>query len=186
MTKPIEWFEKNLISSVPWRHGGGGRRVYPGFVQLSAFMSMNKDRHVNAFKEYYRHLVDDEFDKAEITRTFYEEYMAVADLSADFYIETVDLVFQKYALPKGELTFRGRTVNPAAIRRTALVTIEGERDDICAIGQTLAAQDLASSLRPYMRTHYVQPNVGHYGVFSGKRWQNHIYPVVRDVIHVSQ
>ncbi|MDP3820367.1 MAG: polyhydroxyalkanoate depolymerase [Burkholderiales bacterium] len=186
MTQPIEWFEKNLISTVPWRHGGGGRRVYPGFVQLSAFMSMNKDRHVNAFKEYYQHLVDDEFDKAEITRTFYEEYMAVADLSADFYIETVDLVFQKYALPKGELTFRGRAVNPAAIRRTALVTIEGERDDICAIGQTLAAQDLASSLRPYKRTHYVQPNVGHYGVFSGKRWQNHIYPVVRDVIHVSQ
>ncbi|KQW36303.1 polyhydroxyalkanoate depolymerase [Rhizobacter sp. Root404] len=185
-TKPIAWFEKNLISTVPWRHGGGGRRVYPGFVQLSAFMSMNKDRHVNAFKEYYKHLVDDEFDKAEVTRTFYEEYMAVADLSADFYIETVDLVFQKYALPKGELTFRGRTVNPAAIRRTALVTIEGERDDICAIGQTLAAQDLASSLRPYMRTHYVQPNVGHYGVFSGKRWQNAIYPLVRDVIHISQ
>ena len=185
-TKPIEWFENNLISTVPWRHGGGGRRVYPGFVQLSAFMSMNKDRHVNAFKEYYQHLVDDEFDKAEVTRTFYEEYMAVADLSADFYIETVDLVFQKYALPKGELMFKGRTVNPAAIRRTALVTIEGERDDICAIGQTLAAQDLASSLRPYMRTHYVQPNVGHYGVFSGKRWQNHIYPLVRDVIHISQ
>jgi poly(3-hydroxybutyrate) depolymerase len=155
-------------------------------VQLSAFMSMNKDRHVNAFKAYYQHLVDDEFDKAEVTRTFYEEYMAVADLSADFYIETVDLVFQKYALPKGELKFRGRTVNPAAIRRTALVTIEGERDDICAIGQTLAAQDLASSLRPYMRTHYVQPNVGHYGVFSGKRWQSSIYPLVRDVIHVSQ
>jgi poly(3-hydroxybutyrate) depolymerase len=185
-TQPIAWFEKNLISTVPWRHGGVGRRVYPGFVQLSAFMSMNKDRHVNAFKAYYQHLVDDEFDKAEITRTFYEEYMAVADLSADFYIETVDLVFQKYALPKGELTFKGRPVNPAAIRRTALVTIEGERDDICAIGQTLAAQDLASSLRPYMRTHYVQPNVGHYGVFSGKRWQNAIYPLVRDVIHASQ
>jgi poly(3-hydroxybutyrate) depolymerase len=186
MTKPIEWFEKNLISTVPWRHGGGGRRVYPGFVQLSAFMSMNKDRHVNAFKDYYQHLVDDEFDKAEVTRTFYEEYMAVADLSADFYLETVDLVFQKYALPKGELKFKGRTVDPSAIRRTALVTIEGERDDICAIGQTLAAQDLASSLRPYMRTHYVQPNVGHYGVFSGKRWQNSIYPLVRDVIHISQ
>ena len=185
-SQPITWFEKNLISHVPWRHGGGGRRVYPGFVQLSAFISMNKDRHVNAFKDYYQHLVEDEFDKAEVTRTFYEEYMAVADLSAEFYIETVDLVFQKYALPKGELMFRGRPVNPAAIRRTALVTIEGERDDICAIGQTLAAQDLSSSLRPYMRTHYVQPNVGHYGVFSGKRWQNHIYPVVRDVIHVSQ
>ena len=185
-TKPIEWFEKNLISSVPWRHGGGGRRVYPGFVQLSAFISMNKDRHVNAFKEYYQHLVDDEFDKAEVTRTFYEEYMAVADLSAEFYLETVSRVFQEYALPKGELAFRDRVVNPAAIRRTALLTIEGERDDICAIGQTLAAQDLASSLRPYMRTHYVQPNVGHYGVFSGKRWQNSIYPLVRDVIHVSQ
>ena len=185
-TKPIDWFEKNLISTVPWRHGGGGRRVYPGFVQLSAFISMNKDRHVNAFKEYYQHLVDDEFDKAEVTRTFYEEYMAVADLSAEFYLETVSLVFQEYALPKGELQYKGRTVNPSAIRRTALVTVEGERDDICAIGQTLAAQDLATSLRPYMRTHYVQPNVGHYGVFSGRRWQNHIYPLVRDVIHVSQ
>ena len=185
-TQPIEWFEKNLISRVPWRHRGAGRRVYPGFVQLSAFMSMNKERHVNAFKEYYQHIVADEFDKAEVTRTFYEEYMAVADLSAEFYLETVDLVFQRYALPKGELTFRGRSVNPAAIRRTALVTIEGERDDICAIGQTLAAQDLASSLRPYLRTHYVQPNVGHYGVFSGKRWQNSIYPLVRDVIHISQ
>jgi poly(3-hydroxybutyrate) depolymerase len=186
VTKPIGWFEKNLISTVPWRHAGGGRRVYPGFVQLSAFMSMNKDRHVNAFKAYYQHLVADEFDQAEVTRTFYEEYMAVADLAADFYLETVRLVFQEYALPKGELMFRGRRVNPAAIRRTALLTVEGERDDICAIGQTLAAQDLASSLRPYMRTHYVQPNVGHYGVFSGRRWHNHIYPVVRNVIQVSQ
>jgi poly(3-hydroxybutyrate) depolymerase len=185
VTKPIEWFEKNLISHVPWRHGGG-RRAYPGFVQLSAFMSMNRERHVNAFKEYYQHLVDDEFDKAEVTRTFYEEYMAVADLSADFYLETVSLVFQQCALPKGELMYRGRKVDPAAIRRTALVTIEGGRDDICAIGQTVPAQDLTPSLRPYMRTHYVQPNVGHYGVFSGKRWQNSIYPLVRDVIHVSQ
>ena len=185
-TKPIEWFERKLISTVPWRHGGAGRRVYPGFVQLSAFMSMNKQRHADAFKSYYKHLVAGEFEQAEITRTFYEEYMAVADLSADFYIETVKLVFQDYALPKGELMFKGRKVNPAAIRRTALLTVEGERDDICAIGQTLAAQDLASSLRPYLRTHYVQPNVGHYGVFSGKRWQKHIYPVVRNVVHTSQ
>jgi poly(3-hydroxybutyrate) depolymerase len=184
--KPIAWFEQNLISTVPWRYPGAGRRVYPGFVQLSAFMSMNKERHANAFKAYYQHLVEGEFDQAEVTRTFYEEYMAVADLAADFYLETVRLVFQDYALPKGELMFKGRRVNPAAIRRTALLTVEGERDDICAIGQTMAAQDLASSLRPYLRTHYVQPNVGHYGVFSGKRWQNHIYPIVRDVIHVSQ
>ncbi|MCV2352845.1 polyhydroxyalkanoate depolymerase [Paucibacter sp. B2R-40] len=186
VTKPIEWFEKNLISQVPWRHAGEGRRVYPGFVQLSAFMSMNKDRHSDAFKAYYQHLVADEFDKAEVTRTFYEEYMAVADLSADFYLETVKLVFQDYALPKGELRFRGRLVDPAAIRRTALLTVEGERDDICAVGQTLAAQDLASSLRPYLRSHYVQPNVGHYGVFSGRRWQNEIYPVLRNVIQLSQ
>jgi poly(3-hydroxybutyrate) depolymerase len=185
VTKPIGWFEQNLVSRVPWQHAGRGRRVYPGFVQLSAFMSMNKQRHVDAFKAYYQHLVADEFDQAEITRTFYQEYMAVADLSADFYLETVEQVFQTYALPRGELRHRGRLVNPAAIRRTALLTIEGERDDICAIGQTLAAQDLASSLRPYLRTHHVQPNVGHYGVFSGRRWQQHIYPVVRDVIHTS-
>jgi poly(3-hydroxybutyrate) depolymerase len=185
-SKPIGWFEKNLITHVPLRHRGAGRRVYPGFVQLSAFMSMNRERHVNAFRDYYQHLVDDEFDKAEVTRTFYEEYLAVTDLAADFYLETVRLVFQEHALPRGEMTYRGRRINPAAIRRTALVTVEGERDDICAIGQTLAAQDLASSLRPYLRTHYVQPNVGHYGVFSGKRWQNHIYPLVRDVIHISQ
>jgi poly(3-hydroxybutyrate) depolymerase len=186
ITKPIAWFESKLISRVPMQHTGRGRRVYPGFVQLSAFMSMNRERHANAFKDYFQHLVDGEFDKAEATRTFYEEYMAVADLSADFYLETVRLVFQEYALPKGELMFRGRRVDPSAIRRTALLTVEGERDDICAVGQTLAAQDLATNLRPYMRTHYVQPNVGHYGVFSGKRWQNHIYPLVRDVIHVSQ
>lgn len=184
-SKPIDWFEKNLIGTVPWQHPGAGRRVYPGFIQLSAFISMNRQRHENAFREYYKHLVDGEFDRAEITRLFYEEYMAVADLSADFYLETVRLVFQEFALPRGVLKFHDRIVDPAAIRRTALVTIEGERDDICAIGQTLAAQDLASSLRPYLRTHYVQSNVGHYGVFSGKRWQNSIYPLVRDVIHVS-
>jgi poly(3-hydroxybutyrate) depolymerase len=184
-TKPIEWFEQNLISRVPWRFAGGGRRVYPGFVQLSAFMSMNKERHLNAFRDYYVALVEQAHDKAEATRTFYEEYMAVADLPAEFYLETVQRVFQTYDLPRGELMFRGRRVAPSAIRRTALVTIEGERDDICAVGQTLAAQDLCSKLRPYLRTHYVQPGVGHYGVFSGRRWQNQIYPLVRDVIHVS-
>ena len=189
MTKGIDWFEKNLVSTVPWRFRGGGRKVYPGFMQLTAFMAMNKDRHVTAFKEYYANLADpdeEKLQKAEHTRKFYEEYFAVADLPAEFYLETVSKVFQEYALPLGELKFRGRTINPAAIRRTALLTVEGERDDICATGQTLAAQDLCSNLRPYMRTHYVQAGVGHYGVFSGRRWQNHIYPVVRGVIHVSQ
>ena len=185
-SKPIEWFEQNLISTVPWRHGGGGRRVYPGFVQVSAFMSMNKERHVNAFKEMYANLLAGETEKVQFTRSFYEEYFAVADLAAEFYLETVQWVFQDYALPLGKLKYRGRKVDPGAIRRTALLTVEGERDDICSVGQTLAAQDLCSRLRPYMRTHYVQPGVGHFGVFSGKRWSNHIYPLVRDVIHVSQ
>ncbi len=185
VSEPIAWFEKNLLSTVPWRHAGGGRSVYPGFIQLSAFLSMNKERHTSAFKSFYEDIVEDRLDKAEVTRTFYEEYLAVADLAADFYIETVKSVFQEYALPKGRMTFRGRKVDPSAIRRTALLTIEGERDDICAVGQTLAAQDLCTRLRPYMRTHYVQPGVGHYGVFSGRRWQTQIYPVVRAVIALS-
>jgi poly(3-hydroxybutyrate) depolymerase len=184
-SRPIAWFEDNLISRVPWQHPGAGRRVYPGFVQLSAFIGMNRDRHAKAFREYFQHLVDGDTDRAEVTRQFYEEYLAVSDLAADFYLETVRLVFQEHALARGQLTHRGRPIEPGAIRRTALLTIEGERDDICAIGQTLAAQDLASGLRPYMRTHYVQPDVGHYGVFSGHRWQNRIYPLVRQVIHVS-
>jgi polyhydroxyalkanoate depolymerase len=182
-SQPIEWFEKHLISTVPWRLRGAGRRVYPGFVQLSAFMSMNRERHLNAFRDYFSHLVAEDHEKARVTRSFYEEYFAVADLPAEFYLETVRLVFQEHALPRGEWMFRGRRVNPAAIRRTALVTVEGERDDICSVGQTLAAQDLCTRLPPFLRTHYVQPNVGHYGVFSGRRWQNHIYPVVRGVIH---
>jgi polyhydroxyalkanoate depolymerase len=184
--KPIEWFERHLISHVPLRHRGAGRRVYPGFVQLSAFMSMNRERHLNAFRDYYLHLVAREHDKARTTRAFYEEYMAVADLPAEFYLETVQFIFQEYALPRGELVLNGRRVDPSAIRRTALVTIEGERDDICAPGQTLAAQDLSTRVKPFLRTHYVQPGVGHYGVFSGRRWQRHIYPIVRNVIQTSR
>jgi len=184
--KPISWFEKNLISHVPWRHPGAFRRVYPGFVQLTAFMSMNKERHIHSFREMYENLLKKEYDKVEATKTFYEEYFAVADLPAEFYLETVERVFQTYDLPRGALKYRGRTVNPAAIRRTALLTVEGERDDICALGQTMAAQELCTGLRPYMRTHYVQAGVGHYGTFSGKRWNNQIYPVVRNVVQVSQ
>jgi poly(3-hydroxybutyrate) depolymerase len=184
--KPIEWFETHLIGRVPWRYRGAGRRVYPGFVQLSAFMSMNRERHLNAFRDYYLSLVRRDEDKARSTRAFYEEYMAVADLPAEFYLETVQQVFQQYALPRGELVLNGRRVDPGAIRRTALVTIEGERDDICAPGQTLAAQDLCTRVKPFLRTHYVQPGVGHYGVFSGRRWQRHIYPIVRNVIATSR
>lgn len=182
--RPLSWFEHNLISTVPWRCRGAGRRVYPGVVQLTAFMSMNRERHLQTLREHYTHLVLGEDDKAAHTRDFYTEYFAVADLPAEFYLETVDRVFQRHDLPRGELTVRGRRVNPGAIRRTALVTVEGERDDICSVGQTLAAQDLCTGLRPYMRTHLVQAGVGHYGVFSGRRWQGQIYPLVRETIHL--
>ena len=185
ISKPIEWFEKNLISHVPLPHIGFMRKVYPGFVQLSAFMSMNMNRHKEAFKNLYEHLRDGRVEEAESIRKFYDEYLAVNDLPAEFYLETVRKVFQTYDLPLGQLTFRGRLVRPAAIRRTSLMTVEGERDDICAVGQTVAAQDLCTGIRPYKKTHHVQTGVGHYGVFSGKKWTQQIYPRVRDAIHAS-
>jgi poly(3-hydroxybutyrate) depolymerase len=184
-SKPIEWFEKNLISHVPLPHAGYMRRVYPGFVQLSAFLSMNLDRHKKSFRDLYQHLVDGDIDKANVIRVFYDEYLAVNDLPAEFYLETVEKVFQTYDLAVGKLSYRGRIVNPAAIRRTALMTVEGERDDICSVGQTVAAQDLCSSIRPFMKTHHVQTGVGHYGVFSGRKWNTQIYPRVREMIHAS-
>ncbi|URI07460.1 polyhydroxyalkanoate depolymerase [Aquincola tertiaricarbonis] len=183
VTKPISWFEQRLIARVPLRFKGALRRVYPGFVQLSAFMSMNLERHVQSLREMYASVAAGEHDKAEPVRRFYEEYFAVADLPAEFYLETVQRVFQDYDLPLGKLAWRGRPVRPEAIRRTALLTIEGERDDICAVGQTLAAHEMCSQLRPTLKSHYVQPGVGHYGVFSGRRWDTQIYPMMRDVVY---
>jgi poly(3-hydroxybutyrate) depolymerase len=182
-SQPIEWFETRLISTVPLPHRGAGRRVYPGFVQVGAFLQMNLDRHIQSFVGLYNSLIEGDEAKAEVTKAFYEEYFAVLDLTAEFYLETVQQVFQEYRLPRGEMLWRGRTVQPAAIRRTALLTVEGERDDICAVGQTLAAHDLCSSIRPYMKTHHVQADAGHYGVFSGRRWNTQIYPLVREHIH---
>lgn len=181
-SKPISWFENNLIATVPARFAGGGRRVYPGFVQLTAFMSMNMDRHVRAHTELFEQLARGEYDKAEITKEFYDEYFAVLDLTAEFYLETVQYVFQEYRLATGELTYQGRKVNPRAIKRTALLTVEGEKDDICSVGQTLAAHDLCTGLRPYLKRHHLQPGAGHYGVFNGKRWNGQIYPLVRNLI----
>jgi poly(3-hydroxybutyrate) depolymerase len=180
--KPIEWFEKNLIAEVPYRYGGGGRKVYPGFVQLAAFMSMNMERHLKAHRELYENLAKGEEAKAAQTKAFYDEYFAVLDLAAEFYLETVKLVFQDHALPLGQLTYDNQKVEPAAIKRTMLFTVEGEKDDICAVGQTLAAHDLCSSLRPYRKRHHMQAGVGHYGVFSGRTWQSQIYPMVKNVI----
>ncbi len=180
--KPIEWFEKKLIATVPARYAGGGRKVYPGFVQLSAFMAMNMDRHVKAHRELYENIAKGETVKAATTKAFYDEYFAVLDLASEFYLETVKLVFQDHALPLGELKYEGVKVEPAAIKRTMLFTVEGEKDDICAVGQTLAAHDLCTSLRPYRKRHHMQAGVGHYGVFSGRTWQNQIYPMVKNVI----
>lgn len=177
-----EWFESNLIHQVPFRYRGAGRRVYPGFVQLGAFMSMNMGRHFDQFRKLYQALADDRREDADKIRDFYDEYLAVLDLTAEFYLETLDKVFQRALLAKGELTHRGRPVNPAAIQRTALLTVEGERDDICGVGQTNAAHLLCSSLRPHLKRHHLQLGVGHYGVFSGSRWERQIYPQVRNMV----
>ena len=186
ISKPYEWFKQNLIAKVPLRYNGAGRRVYPGFMQISAFMSMNLDRHVSSFRDFYNYMVSGDSEKAETVKLFYDEYFAVMDLPADFYLETIRSIFQEYHLPRGVFQYRGRTVHPAAIRRTPLFTVEGEKDDICSIGQTLAAQDICSGLPPYMKQHHMQAGVGHYGVFNGRRWENEIYPRLRDFIHASE
>jgi len=181
-TKDISWFEDNLIGVVPWRYKGAGRRVYPGFIQLSAFVSMNLDRHLTAHFKQFRSIASEDLLAAETHRTFYDEYLAVMDLPAEFYLETVERIFQTHDLPRGELKFRDRLVKPSKITKTFLFTVEGERDDICGLGQTSAALDLCSDLRPLLKRHHVQTGVGHYGVFSGRRWANEIYPRIKEVI----
>jgi polyhydroxyalkanoate depolymerase len=181
-SRPIEWFEENLLSYVPFPFKGTGRRVYPGFVQLFAFMSMNADRHADAHRELFEHLANGRAEEADAITAFYSDYFAVLDLPAEFYIETVKTVFQDALLAKGELTFRGRKVDPGAIRRTALLTVEGERDDICSVGQTAAAHDMCTGLRPHLKRHHLQAGVGHYGTFSGTRWDRQIYPVIRNLV----
>jgi polyhydroxyalkanoate depolymerase len=185
-SKPLVWFERNLIAEVPRRYAGGGRKVYPGFVQLAAFMAMNIDRHRKAHLDLFEHLAMGDTAKAKATKDFYDEYFAVLDLPAEFYLETVGWVFQEARLAKGELTYRGRRVDPKAIRRTALLTVEGEKDDICSLGQTAAAHDLCSGLRPHMKRHHMQTGAGHYGVFSGRRWEEQVYPHVRNLVLASE
>jgi poly(3-hydroxybutyrate) depolymerase len=182
MSHPIDWFERELISIVPARYLGAGRRVYPGFVQLSAFMAMNIGRHVEAHIDMFTQLATGRLDEASASKTFYDEYFTVLDLTAEFYLETVARVFQEHLLPKGELIWRGRRVDPGAIRRTALLTVEGERDDICSVGQTVAAHELCRNLYANRKRHHLQPGVGHYGVFSGRKWSTQIYPLVRNMI----
>ncbi|WP_248304563.1 polyhydroxyalkanoate depolymerase [Breoghania sp. L-A4] len=178
----IEWFRNNVIMNVPLPHPGVMRPVYPGFLQLSGFMSMNLDRHMVAHREFFSHLIKGDGDSAEKHRDFYDEYLAVMDLTAEFYLQTVEAVFIEHALPKGELKHRGRTVNTAAIRETALLTIEGENDDISGVGQTRAAHTISPNIPDDKREHYEQPGVGHYGVFNGSRYRSEIAPRIRDFI----
>jgi polyhydroxyalkanoate depolymerase len=182
MEKPLSWFKSNVIARVPQRYEGRGRKVYPGIVQLTAFISMNMERHRAQHQKLYDHLAAGETEEAEKIKTFYDEYFAVIDLTEEFYLETIDRIFHKAELATGDFTYKGRRVDPGLIRRTALLTVEGGRDDICALGQTAAAHDLCRSLRPHLKRHHLQANVGHYGVFNGKRWENEIYPVVRNHI----
>ena len=181
-TRDFEWFEHNVITAVPMRYPGAFRRVYPGFLQLAGFMQMNLDRHVTAHVDLFHHLVKGDGESAEATQTCYDEDTAVMDLPAEFYLQTIREVFQLHSLPLGTYTSRGRKVEPKAITKTALLTVEGENDDICAVGQTSAAHDLCTGLPNSKKAQHLQPKVGHYGVFNGRRWATEIYPVVRDFI----
>lgn len=181
--RPLSWFEDNVIMQVPWPQPGFMRPVYPGFLQLSGFMSMNLDRHMIAHKDFFVHLVKNDGDSADKHRDFYDEYLAVMDLTAEFYLQTVDTVFIKHSLPKGEMTHRGKRVDPSKIVTTALLTVEGENDDISGVGQTKAAQTLCSGLSEDMRMHYMQPDVGHYGVFNGSRFRKEIAPRILKFMH---
>lgn len=180
--RSLSWFENNVISTVPWPHAGMMRRVYPGFIQLTGFMTMNLERHMKAHSELFNNLVKGDCDSVKQHQTFYDEYLAVMDLTEEFYLQTVKTVFQDHALPDGKMTHRGELVDCSAIRRTAIITVEGEKDDICGLGQTRAALDLCTNVPADEKYHYVQPGVGHYGVFNGTRWRTEIQPRIREMI----
>ncbi len=185
-SKPLGWFERNVIATVPLRYPGALRRVYPGFLQVAGFVTMNLERHVRQHVHLYNDLVRGDYEEAAEISDFYDEYFAVLDMPAEFYLDTIDRVFQRELLARGQLTWRGEPVDPRAIRRTALLTIEGEKDDVCGVGQTLAAQELCAGIKPTKKRHHLQAGVGHYGVFSGSRWERQIYPIVRNFILANQ
>ena len=183
--RDLDWFKSNMIQIVPCPYAGAGRKVYPGFLQLTAFISMNQERHTNAQHEYYKNLVKGDGDSVQKHRTFYDEYLAVLDMPAEFYIETIDKVFQKFELANGTLKVGERLVKPSAIKTMGLMTVEGENDDISGIGQTQAAHALCSGIPASRKVDYIQEGVGHYGVFNGTRWRTEIQPRVRDFIRAN-
>jgi poly(3-hydroxybutyrate) depolymerase len=182
MRNSMMWFRQNVISTVPLNYPGALRRVYPGFLQLTSFISMNLDRHINAHMRQFEHLVKGDDDSADSHRAFYDEYLAVMDLTAEFYLQTEDNGFIRHSLPKGQMTHRGRPVDPGAIRNVSLLTVEGEHDDISGVGQTEAAHDLCTNLPADKKMHYLQPGVGHYGVFNGSRFRAEVAPRIADFI----
>jgi poly(3-hydroxybutyrate) depolymerase len=181
-TRGTDWFRRNVITKVPFPHPGMLRDVYPGFLQLHGFVSMNLDRHIEAHRDLFHHLVRGDGDSAQKHREFYDEYLAVMDLAAEYYLQTVDTVFVRHTLPKGEMTHRGIRVDPAKIRQVGLMTIEGEHDDISGVGQTKAAHDLLTNLPDSLKAHWLQPGVGHYGVFNGSRFRAEIAPRIADFV----
>ncbi len=176
----VEWFRENCLQSAPFPYPGLGRKVYPGYLQLSGFMAMNMDRHVNAHVDMFKHLVQGDGDSAEKHREFYDEYLAVMDLTAEYYMQTIETVFVRHQLPKGEMMHRDNLVDPTAIRHCGLMTIEGENDDISGVGQTQAAHDLCVNIPSDKKQHYMQLGVGHYGVFNGSKYRTQIVPRIRD------
>ena len=180
--RPLSWFQRNAIATVPLYYPGGGRKVYPGFLQLAGFMTMNLGSHVVSHWEMFKHLVEGDEEGAAATQKFYDEYRSVCDMTAEFYLQTVDVVFQKHSLPDGKLVHRGRKVDPKAIKDTALLAIEGERDDISGIGQTKAALDISTGLAASKKQYFLARDVGHYGIFNGRKWRDRIAPVVEDWI----
>ena len=184
--RPHAWFQSNVIATVPMIYPGAGRKVYPGFLQLAGFMTMNLGSHLVSHWEMFKHLVVGDDESADATKEFYEEYRSVCDMTAEFYLQTVDAVFQRHLLPEGKLMHRGRRVDPEAIRDTALLAIEGERDDISGLGQTRAALDIATKLPAPKKKYFMAKDVGHYGIFNGGKWRNRIAPVVEDWIATYQ
>jgi poly(3-hydroxybutyrate) depolymerase len=184
--KPLSWFRHNVITQVPWPYPGMMRLVYPGFLQLSGFMGMNIDRHLNAHRDLFHNLIRGDGDSADKHREFYDEFLAVMDLTAEYYLQTIETVFLEHRLPQGEMQHRGVLVDPGKVHRVALMTVEGEKDDISGIGQTKAAQILCKNLPDGLRAHHLQPGVGHYGVFNGSRFRGEILPKIRDFIRANE
>jgi len=180
--RPISWFEQNVIATVPFQYAGAGRHVYPGFLQLAGFMSMNLGNHMMSHWAMFKHLIEGDEESAEATKDFYDEYRSVCDMTAEFYLQTIQEVFQKHSLPKGEFVHRGKRIDTGAIKDIAILAIEGEKDDISGLGQTKAALTISTGLPDAMKKYYMAKGAGHYGIFNGNKWRNKIAPVLEDWI----